>query len=235
MADTVAARGRDDFEAALRKVGERYWHTHPFHDDLHTGRLDKSQLQIWVSNRWYYQKSLPQKDAAIIANCPLAEVRQRWIGRILYQDGRVPGEGGLHSWLSLADAVGLGREEVLDERHVVPGVRFAVDAYMTFARTKPWVEAVATSLTELFSPDLMRDRLTALQQHYDWIRPSGHEYFASRVDEAPKDASYALGVVLDHCRTREKQNAAIGALHVKCDVLWAMLDALDYVARGRPT
>lgn len=232
MPDLAQARSMEEFRTALYELEGRYWHSHPFHEDMHGGRLAESHVQVWVSNRWYYQKSLPQKDAAIIANCPVAEVRKRWISRILYQDGQAPAEGGLDSWLRLAEAVGLTRDEVLDERHVAPGVRFATDAYVNFARTRPWLEAVAASLTELFSPDLMRDRLSALRAHYNWIDPSGHEYFASRPDEARQDASYALSVVVDRCRTRAEQDAAIAALEFKCDVLWEMLDAIDRAARG---
>lgn len=225
--------GAEEFEAALRDIGRHYWDQHPFHQDMHEGRLDRPHLQVWVSNRWYYQRNLPRKDAAVLANCPLVEVRRRWLGRIRYQDGDAPGEGGLASWLALARAVGLTDDEVLDERHVVPGVRFATDAYVTFAVTRPWIEAVAASLTELFSPDLMRERLSALQQRYDWVHPDGHAYFASRPQEAERDARYALDLVLQHCRSREQQEAAIAALRFKCDVLWSMLDAIDHAARGR--
>jgi pyrroloquinoline-quinone synthase len=222
-----------EFEAALRQVcQEKYWHNHPFHHDLHDGRLTKPHIQLWVSNRWYYQQSLPQKDAAIVANCPVGEVRRRWIRRIAYQDGAAPGEGGLESWLRLGEAVGLSREAILDQRHLAPAVRFATDAYVNFARTRPWVEAVAASLTELFSADLMQTRLAAFREHYAWIRASGHEYFASRSDEARKDASHALQLVLDWCRTPAEQDAAIAALQFKCEVLMVLLDAIDHAARG---
>src|SRR5262249_42970674 len=145
-----------DFTEALYRHSERYWHHHPFHLRLHHGTLADHELRAWVANRWYYQKSLPQKDAAVIANCPVPEVRRRWLRRIEEQDGAAFGQGGNADWLALAEAVGLTVEEVLDERHVLPGVRFATDAYLGFARTRPWIEAVAASLTELFSPDLMR-------------------------------------------------------------------------------
>lgn len=233
MTDTKAVRTPEEFEAALRQVcEENYWHRHPFHGDLHDGRLEKPHIQLWVSNRWYYQKCLPQKDAAIIANCPVAEVRRQWVKRIVYQDGAAPGAGGLASWLKLGEAVGLARDAILDERHIVPGVRFATDAYVHFARAKPWIEAIAASLTELFSPDLMQTRLAAFREHYGWIPSSGHEYFASRSDEARKDSDYALHLVLDRCRTAAEQAAAIEALRFKCEVLWAMLDAIDHAARG---
>lgn len=233
MTDETSPRSRDQFEGALRQLGKNYWRGHPFHDELHRGRLSRSDIQAWVSNRWYYQKSLPIKDAYIIANCPVVEVRRLWINRILYQDGAGPDDGGLSAWLRLGDAVGLSREEILDERHVVPGVRFAADAYVEFARTKPWIQAVASSLTELFSPDLMQDRLTALREHYPWIDPAGHQYFADRPGQARQDATAALELVLQHCTTRPEQDAAIDALRFKCDVLWAMLDGINQIASSR--
>jgi pyrroloquinoline-quinone synthase len=218
----------DEFVASLRAHNDRYWHAHPFHERLHAGDLDEESLRDWVANRWYYQKILPQKDAAIIANCPVGEVRRRWVGRILFQDGTAEGEGGLAEWLLLADAVGLERGEVLDERRVVPGVRFAADAYLTFARTRPWEEAVAASLTELFSPDLMADRLAAIRAHYPWVKQEGLRYFEKRKDAARDDAGVALDLVVGHCRTRAQQEAAVAALSFKCDVLWSMLDALEH-------
>lgn len=233
MTETTSMRTREEFEAALRQVcEENYWHRHPFHGDLHDGQLEKPHIQMWVSNRWYYQKNLPQKDAAIIANCWEAEVRRQWVKRIVYQDGAAPGEGGLASWLRLGEAVGLARDAILDERYLVPAVRFATDAYVSFARTRPWIEAVAASLTELFSADLMQTRLAAFREHYGWIHPAGHVYFASRSDQAREDARYALRLVLDRCLTGAEQTAAIQALRFKCDVLWAMLDAIDRAARG---
>jgi pyrroloquinoline-quinone synthase len=180
-----------------------------------------------VANRFYYQENLPLKDAAILANCPHREVRRRWIRRILDHDGTVDGEGGIEAWLRLGEAVGLTRDEVQDERHVVPGVRFAVDAYVNFSRTRPWVEAVASSLTELFAPDLMAERLAAFERHYPWIDPQGLAYFRARLTQAPRDSEHALQVVLEHCRTPDEQAAAVAALSFKCDVLWSMLDAID--------
>lgn len=227
-----AARGTEDFTAALHAHAERYWHKHPFHLRLHRGGLSRPELRQWIANRWYYQKCLPQKDAAIIANCPQADVRRRWVQRITYQDGTADGDGGHAQWLDLAEAAGLTRAEVLDERHVLPGVRFATDAYVTFARTRPWTEAVAASLTELFSPGLMRERLAALRTHYPWIAASGHRYFTVRPDAAASDASHALSLVTAHCTTRERQEAALAALAFKCDVLWSMLDAIEHAGRA---
>ncbi|HKF89303.1 MAG TPA: pyrroloquinoline-quinone synthase PqqC [Propionibacteriaceae bacterium] len=213
--------------AALRAQSQRYHDRHPFHRKMNEGALSRRQVQGWVANRFYYQENLPLKDAAILANCPHREVRRRWIRRILDHDGTVDGEGGIEAWLRLGEAVGLTRDEVQDERHVVPGVRFAVDAYVNFSRTRPWVEAVASSLTELFAPDLMAERLAAFERHYPWIDPQGLAYFRARLTQAPRDSEHALQVVLEHCRTPDEQAAAVAALSFKCDVLWSMLDAID--------
>jgi pyrroloquinoline-quinone synthase len=216
----------DSFVSALRAHSLSYHDSHPFHRAMNEGGLSRGQIQGWVANRFYYQENIPRKDAAIMANCPDREVRRRWIRRITDHDGTAGAEGGIEAWLRLAEAVGLTREEVRDERHVVPGVRFAVDAYVTFARTRPWVEAVASSLTELFAPDLMAERLAAFERWYPWIAPEGLAYFRARLTQAPRDSGHALEVVTERCRTPEQQAAAIAALSFKCDVLWAMLDAI---------
>lgn len=221
---------RDDFAKALHAKKDRYWREHPFHARLHQGNLREQEIRSWVANRWYYQAALPRKDAAILANCPLPEVRRRWITRIVYQDGSCEGEGGLEAWLRLAEAVGLTREEVIAERQVAPAVRFATDAYLAFARERPWPEAVAASLTELFSPDLMRERLAAMRRHYPWIDPAGYAYFESRTSAAVSDSEVGLDLVLSHCRTRAEQDAAQDALAFKCDVLWALLDGIEHAA-----
>ena len=225
---------RSDFAAALRGLSVRYWDKHPFHVRLHQGGCTQDEVRSWVANRWYYQRSLSQKNGAIIANCPLPEVRRRWVERIVFQDGEHDGGGGLGDWLVLADAVGLSREEVLDERHMLPGVRFAVDGYVNFCRTKPWIEGAAAALTELFSPDHMADRVTAWQQHYPWIKPEGYAYFATRISVVRRDSEYTLGLVLDNCVTREQQEKAIAALGFKCDVLRGMLDAIAYASASHP-
>jgi pyrroloquinoline-quinone synthase len=217
----------DSFVAALRAQSLRYHDKHPFHTKMNDGRLSRRQIQGWVANRFYYQANIPRKDAAILANCPDRDVRRRWIRRILDHDGTSNGEGGIEAWLRLGEAVGLTREEVRDERHLVPGVRFAVDAYVTFAHTRPWVEAVASSLTELFAPDLMTERIMAFERFYPWIDRDGLAYFRTRLDQAPRDAEHALEVVIEHCRSAEEQTRAVAALSFKCDVLWAILDAID--------
>jgi pyrroloquinoline-quinone synthase len=218
------------FIAELRGLSGRYWGTHPFHHRLHAGELDERGLRIWAANRWYYQCSLPQKDAAIIGNCPLPEIRRQWLDRIVYHDGVSAGTGGIERWLRLCTAVGLDRDEVLDQRHVVPAVRFAVDAYVTFARTKPWQEAVASGLTEMFAGHLMRDRVADMLANYSWIAREDLSYFTDRIDKVSGEGKDTLDIVVRHCVTREQQDRAVAALSFKCDVLWSMLDAIERAA-----
>lgn len=217
----------ESFIEALRAQSRRYHSEHPFHARMNEGSLSREQIQGWVANRFYYQVNIPRKDAAILSNCPDREVRRRWIRRIHDHDGTADEEGGIEAWLRLGEAAGLNREEMLDERHVAVGVRFAVDAYVTFARTRPWVEAVASSLTELFAPDLMAERLAAFERYYTWIEPEGLAYFRARLTQAPRDSEHALEVVKEHCRTPDEQARAVEALSFKNDVLWSMLDAID--------
>jgi len=217
----------DAFIERLRKIGaERYHDKHPFHRRMHEGSLGRDELLMWAANRYYYQKSLPLKDAAILSNLPDREMRRRWIKRITDHDGTLEqGGGGLEMWLALARAVGLDEAGVRSERLVQPGTRFAVDAYVTFARMQPWLPAVASSLTEMFAPALMTTRLAALLERYPWIDPDGLAYFRARITIAPQDAAYTLDWVCEHARTAEAQAACIDALRFKCDVLWAVLDA----------
>jgi pyrroloquinoline-quinone synthase len=217
----------ENFVPALRAQSQRYHDQHPFSRKMNEGALSRGQIQGWVANRFYYQENIPRKDAAILANCPDREVRRRWVRRILDHDGTADAEGGIEAWLRLGEAVGLRRAEMEDERHVVPGVRFAVDAYVTFARTRPWAEAVASSLTELFAPDLMAERLAAFERHYSWVDRQGLAYFRARLAQAPRDSEHALQVVTEQCRTPDQRAAAVAALSFKCDVLWSMLDAID--------
>jgi pyrroloquinoline-quinone synthase len=194
---------------------------------MDAGELTREELQRWVANRFYYQRSIPLKDAAILSNCPDIDVRREWIKRILDHDGTSPGTGGIESWLRLGEALGVARDELLSERRVRPAVRYAVDAYVNFARQRPWIEAVASSLTELFGPAAIRVRLAALEAHYPWIDPAGLEYFRSRLEQAPRDAQHALGLVVARCRTREQQERAVAALRFKTEMLWAQLEAIE--------
>ena len=226
--DSQSLWEREQFLGELHAVGSRAYHDkHPFHSSMNAGRLAPAQLRGWVANRFHYQRHIPIKDAAILSNCPLPSVRRLWIHRLRDHDGAVDGEGGIEAWLRLSEAVGLTRDEVLDERHVLPGVRFAVDAYVHLARTAPWPVAVASSLTELFAPDLMAERLRAFEKHYLWVPAWGLDYFRDRLSLARADSEEGLRLTLTHCRTVELQHAAVAALALKCDILWAMLDSIQ--------
>jgi pyrroloquinoline-quinone synthase len=194
---------------------------------MDAGELSRDELQRWVMNRFYYQKCIPLKDAAILSNCPEVAVRREWIQRIIDHDGGDEDTGGIESWLRLGEALGVSRVKLESERGVLPAVRYAVDAYVNFARQRPWIEAVASSLTELFGPAAIRVRLEALERHYPWIDPAGLEYFRTRLVKAPRDAEYALALTVARCRTRERQEAAIAALRFKTEMLWAQLDAIE--------
>jgi pyrroloquinoline-quinone synthase len=221
------AWSKREFEEKLRAKGVRYHIHHPLHIAMNSGRCTKVQVQGWVLNRFYYQVSIPLKDAAILANMPEREHRRRWIQRILDHDGTQGNEGGIEAWLRLGEAVGLAREEVASLRHVLPGVRFAVDAYVNFARRAPWQEAVCASLTELFAPEIHKERLAGWPQHYPWIDPAGYAYFRGRLAEARRDVEHGLEVTLERFRTREEQERALEILQFKLDVLWSMLDAMQ--------
>lgn len=218
---------RAQFVTDLRAIGTNsYHHRHPLHRLMNQGDLSKDQIRSWAANRFYYQCNIPLKDAAILSNCPVREVRRIWLHRITDHDGIGEDEGGIEAWLRLSEACGLTREEVLDERHLLPGVRFAVDAYVQFARTRPWPVAVASSLTELFAPDLMAERLKAFETHYRWVEASGLDYFRSRLVLARKDSDQALELTVQYCDTPALQAEAIQALSFKCDILWSVLDAI---------
>lgn len=195
---------------------------------MNSGKLTREQVQGWVCNRFYYQLAIPLKDAALMSNCPDREVRREWIRRILDHDGTQGDEGGIEAWLRLGEAVGLSREEVTSLRRVLPGVRFAVDAYVNFARTRPWQESVTASLTEMFAPEIHRARLASWPEHYPWIDAEGYGYFRKRLDEARRDVEFALRFTLDHCVTRAQQERALEILQFKLDVLWSMLDAMAF-------
>lgn len=222
----------EEFETRLRDVGNRRYHSyHPFNVAMNAGRLKPEELRAWVINRFLYQTSIPMKDAAIIANCPIRDIRRIWIHRILDHDGQTGGQGGIESWLRLGEAMGIAPEEMLDHRHVVPAARFAVEAYVHFARSEPWPIAVASSLTELFAPDHMRDRVSKMETHYPWIPTWGYDYFRARFTQARVDSGEALAITLQYCDTPEMQARAVAALEFKCDVLWSLLDAVQGAVR----
>ncbi|HMK14223.1 MAG TPA: pyrroloquinoline-quinone synthase PqqC [Burkholderiales bacterium] len=218
---------KEEFERQLRAKGDRYHIYHPFQVAMNKGKLSREQIQGWVCNRFYYQICIPIKDAAILSNCPDRDVRREWIQRIIDHDGTKGDEGGIEAWTRLGEAVGLKREEVTSLKHVLPGVRFAVDAYVNFARTRPWQEAVTSSLTELFAPEIHKSRLENWPQHYPWIDKEGYQYFRNRLAQARRDVKFALSFTLDHYKTREQQERALDILQFKLDVLWTMVDAMQ--------
>ena len=217
---------REEFESQLRRKGAAYHIHHPFNVVLNSGKASRDQIQGWVANRYYYQVSIPIKDAAILANCPDRAVRRNWVQRIHDHDGYGTDPGGIDSWLRLAEAVGLARQNVEALTAVLPGVRFAVDAYVNFARRAPWPEAICSSLTELFAPEIHKQRLANWPEHYRWIDPEGLKYFQSRVSLARRDVEFGLAFTLDHFTTREAQERALEILKFKLDVLWQMSDAM---------
>lgn len=218
---------RTEFEKKLRDKGKLYHIHHPFQVAMNNGQSTQQQIQGWVANRYYYQIIIPIKDAAILSNCTDREVRREWIQRILDHDGRQGTEGGIEAWLRLGEAVGMQREEIISEQHVLPGVRFACEAYLNFARRASWQEAACSSLTEMFAPTIHQKRLDTWPEHYPWIEQTGYEYFRTRLREARRDVEHGLQITLDHFQSREQQEAALNILQLKLDILWSMLDAMQ--------
>jgi pyrroloquinoline-quinone synthase len=228
----TAPLDREAFLARLRLEGSgRYHDRHPFHLRMHEGKLSQAQIQGWVVNRFYYQTRIPIKDAILLSKSEDPAFRRQWIRRIHDHDGydgpSERQEGGLSLWLRLAEGVGLDRAEVMSLRRVLPAVRFACDAYVQLVRERSLVEAVASSLTEFFSPEIMSTRLKAWEKHYPWVDPGVQEYFRSRVPRAKNDSEEALAFVLSHATTLEEQEKCLAAFVTKCDILWALLDAVD--------
>lgn len=216
----------------LRAKGAGYHIHHPFNVRMNNGELTPDQVRGWIANRFYYQVNIPRKDGAIIANCPDRETRRIWVQRILDHDGNADSPGGIEAWVRLGEAAGIPEQDLWSLKRVVPGVRFAVDAYVNFARSVPWQEAVCSSLTEMFAPKIHRDRLANWPQHYPWIEAGGLHYFRSRITLAQRDVEHGLKVTLAHFTTRAQQERALDILQFKLDVLWSMLDAIE---RAYPT
>ena len=218
---------RAEFEEKLREKGKGYHIYHPFHVMMYEGKLTKEQLQSWVLNRFYYQTGIPLKDAAILSNCPDVEVRKQWIVRITDHDGVDDAVGGIEAWIKLGEAVGLTREDVTSLKHVSPGVRFAVDAYINFAKQRPWQESVCSSLTELFAPHIHQQRISSWPEVYPWINESGLSYFKKRLTEARRDVEQGLSVTLDYfSQSRAMQERALDILQFKLNVLWVIADSI---------
>lgn len=219
----------EELEAALRAIGaERYHNRHIFHRMLHGGTLSRGQVQAWALNRYYYQSRIPAKDATIVARLPTAALRREWRSRLVDHDGNAPNEGGIARWLKLAEGVGLDPDYVESTEGLLPGTRFAVDAYVEFVRDRSILEAVASSLTEMFAPTIIAERISGMLSHYDFITQDTLAYFTPRLTQARMDVAFALGYVKQHARTREQQDQVLGALRFKCGVLWSQLDALHF-------
>ena len=233
MDEKLKPWSKADFEEKLREKGRGYHIYHPFHVMMYEGKLSKEQLQCWVANRFYYQIAIPMKDAAILSNCPDKEIRKEWIVRITDHDGTngIDGQpdqvGGIEAWIQLGEAVGLTREQVTSLKMVSPGVKFAVDAYINFAKQRSWQESVCSSLTELFAPHIHQQRISSWPQMYPWIKEEGLSYFKKRLTEARRDVEQGLGVTLEYfSETREKQLQALEILQFKLNVLWVIADSI---------
>jgi len=234
--NTAAAVGqpawsRTEFEQKLREMGKAYHIHHPFNVRLNSGLCSPAQVRGWVANRFYYQFIIPKKDAAIMANCDDRDTRRKWINRILdhdgYDDYQGDAEGGMEAWTRLGEATGTAREELWSLKNVVPAVKFACDAYVDFARRSPWQEGVCSSLTEMFAPQIHKDRLAGWPTHYPWIEAAGLSYFRTRIPLAQRDVDHGLEVTLAYFTTRAQQERALEILKFKLDILWAMLDAIE--------
>jgi coenzyme PQQ biosynthesis protein C len=219
----------DELEARLRTIGaERYHRLHPFHHMLHGGQCTKGQVQAWALNRYFYQAMIPVKDASLIARCDDAEIRREWRHRLVDHDGENPGDGGIARWLRLTDGLGLDTDYVASTHGILPGTRFAVEAYVHFVRDRTLLEAIASSLTELFSPVIISERMEGMLANYSFVTRETLAYFDKRPPQAERDSDFALAYIKRHATTPERQQAVLAALEFKCSVLWAMLDALHH-------
>jgi pyrroloquinoline-quinone synthase len=231
MNNVPAPWSQQEFEDKLRSRSSSYHIHHPFHVMMAEGKLTKKQLQGWVANRFYYQIAIPIKDAAIMSNCDDREIRREWIQRILdhdgYNIGGISDPGGIEAWIRLGEAVGLSRDDVTSLRYLAPAARFAVDAYVNFARRQPWQEAVASSLTELFAPHIHQQRIDTWPTQYPWVDLAGLHYFKQRLTQARRDVAHGLRFTLEHfSQTRAMQERVLEILQFKLDVLWALADAI---------
>jgi coenzyme PQQ biosynthesis protein C len=225
----VSLLSPDELEAALRDIGaKRYHRLHPFHHLLHGGQCTKGQVQAWALNRYYYQASIPLKDASLIGRCDDRDIRREWRSRLVDHDGDDANDGGIARWLRLTDGLGLARADVASTRLILPATRFAVDAYVRFVREKTLLEAIASSLTELFSPAIIGERVAGMLTNYPFVTRETLAYFDKRPPQANRDSAFALAYVRKHATTADTQRAVLNALLFKCDVLWSMLDALYY-------
>ncbi|MEM6678840.1 MAG: pyrroloquinoline-quinone synthase PqqC [Pseudomonadota bacterium] len=231
-------RSPEQMEEALREIGAtQYHHLHPFHQRLHSGGCSIDEVRAWALNRYCYQRIVPIKDATLMARLDDVEMRREWRQRIVDHDGEIDDhpEGGLRRWLALTDGLGLERQYVTSRAGALPAVRFACDAYVAFVRDRTVLEAIASSLTEMFSPMIIGQRVAGMLEHYDFVSEETLRYFGHRLSQAPRDADWALAYVKAHARSEESQEAALGALRFKCSMLWAQLDAIEHVyVNGNP-
>ena len=219
----------DELEARLRQIGAtRYHNLHPFHRKLHGGELNKGQVQAWALNRYYYQCNIPKKDAALMSRIDDPAIRREWRHRLEDHDGPEGGEGGIERWVKLTDGLGLDREHVRSTKGILPATRVAVDAYVNFVKEKSPLEGMTSSLTELFAPGIHKERIAGMLENYDFVSDATMAYFKKRLNQATRDADYVLDIAKKMARTPEERQAVCDALTFKCDVLWTMLDALDY-------
>jgi coenzyme PQQ biosynthesis protein C len=217
----------DELETALRRIGEtRYHNLHPFHRRLHGGQCSRAEVQAWALNRYFYQAMVPIKDATVLARMEDPALRREWRQRIVDQDGHEGGDGGIARWLTLTAGLGLDRDYVVSTKGILPATRFAVEAYVNFCRTRSLLEAIASSLTELFSPPIIEERVGGMLRHYDFVTRETLAYFTARPPQAQRDSDFALRYVREHARSPADQDKAMRALEFKCDLLWAQLDAL---------
>jgi coenzyme PQQ biosynthesis protein C len=233
--DVTGMMTPEELEAGLRRIGaERYHNNHRFHKMLHSGELEKPQVQAWALNRFYYQAMIPVKDSAIMARIMDPALRREWRQRVVDHDGEQEGDGGIERWLKLTDGLGLDRDYVMSTEGILPATKFAVEAYIHFVKERPLLEAIASSLTELFAPTIIADRVSGMLANYDFISEDTLAYFGKRLSQAPRDASFALDYVKRRAKRPDQQQAVLDALIFKCNVLWAQLDALEhaYVSPG---
>lgn len=222
------AWSKDEFKQQILALEPQYHIHHPYQVAMAQGKLSREQMQAWVANRFYYQINIPRKDAAILANCPDRDFRAKWVERIRDHDGHAQDPGGIEAWLMLGQACGLERQALLSQQHVLPGVKFAVDAYVNFARNGPWQEAVASSLTELFAPSIHQQRLDTWPDKYPWIETEGLQYFKNRLKQARRDVEHGLEFTLKHFTTLEQQQRVIEVVTFKCNVLWSLADTIEH-------
>jgi len=217
------------FVERLEKIGELKYHDkHPFHQRMHEGSLSKAEMRRWIANRFYYQQCLPVKDALVLSKLPQRSDRILWRERIVDHDGSTEDDGGINAWLKFGQAAGIPTQEMLEGKHLLPAVVFAVDAYVNYCRLNEWWLAVASSLTEVFAPKLVSYRIEVLEKHYSWIEPGGLNYFRNRLSQAPRDSQHGLSLVSKAADTYDKQLQALKAVEFKCDVLWSLLDAIEH-------